>query len=311
MTFTTNLLPGLEPFPGYRLTQLLGRGGFGEVWEAQCETGTCALKFIPAESQRVAAKEVQAIQNMRSLAHDNLIRVDHVWCNPGFVVVAMELADGSLLDLFQASVEVHQSPLPIDLVIDYLTQAARVLDYLNGRNHLVNGQRVGIQHCDVKPNNLLLCGETLKLSDFGLAAPTVAALRPHQRAGTLDFTAPEVFQGRLSNWTDQYALAVSYCQLRGGRLPFPTPRRFEVNYVRPDPDLTMLPLMERPFIARALAPIPQNRWPTCMEMMSRLAIITNVPLPPEPAADEPEGALLLDNVAVLQAAKRLESDIEI
>ncbi len=46
------------------------------------------------------------------------------------------------------------------------------------------------------------------------------------------YAAPEVFRGQRSRWTDQYALAVSYCEVRGGRLPFANaPRPFLVNCV--------------------------------------------------------------------------------
>src|SRR5262249_1253232 len=96
----------------------------------------------------------------------------------------------------------------------------------------------------------------------------------HCRSGTLDYCAPEIFQGRLSNQTDQYALAVSYCLLRGGRLPFSdTPTTFKSSYVRPTPDLTMLSPDERPIVARALNPTPQNRWRSCVELMGRLSRI--------------------------------------
>src|SRR5262249_42219610 len=152
-------------------------------------------------------KEIRSIQYIRQLDHPHLIRIERVWCHLGFVVVAMELAEGSLHDLFNLSLEENGMPIPAPLVLQCLSQAADVIDFLNARRHIVGGRRVAFQHCDIKPSNLLLCGDTLKLCDFGLASPTAATLRAHRRAGTIDVAAPEVFQGRLSNWTDQYALA--------------------------------------------------------------------------------------------------------
>jgi serine/threonine protein kinase len=94
----------------------------------------------------------------------------------------------------------------------------------------------------------------------------------HRRVGTPDYAAPEIFRGLLSNRVDQYALAVSYCQLRGGRLPFAdTPNGFPATYVRPCPDLSMLPTKEQPIVARALAGVPQNRWNTCGEFIDHLS----------------------------------------
>lgn len=267
------LRPGLEPFPGHRLRQVLGRGAFSEVWEAETPNGSLvALKFMPCDNGLAAAKEIRSIQAIRQLSHPNLLHIDRVWSHLGYIVIAMEVADGSLLDLDRAYEEEIGGFIPAEQLCHYFTQVADALDFLNTRQHLVEGRRVAFQHCDIKPSNLLLFGDTVKVADYGLASPTTATLKFHRRAGTLDYAAPEVFQGRLSDWTDQYALAVSYCQLRGRRLPFrDTPTSFQRHYVRPAPELDMLPERERPIVARALAPVPQDRWPTCREFVAQLA----------------------------------------
>jgi serine/threonine-protein kinase len=249
-----------------------GRGSAGSVWEAEKSDGrVVALKFLPCEDAQIGALEVRATQTVRQLRHANLIHVDSVWCTPGYVLVTMELADGSLLDLLDAYRIEYGIPLLPNEVCTYLTQVADGLDYLNGHDHLVDGQRVGIQHCDVKPSNLLLRGEQVKISDFGLSSQIGSPVKQHRRAGTLDYAAPEVFRGQLSDWTDQYALAVTYVHLRSGKMPFhDTPSSFRQVYVRPTPDLSMLAPREQPIIARALASAPQDRWPTCREMMNQL-----------------------------------------
>jgi serine/threonine protein kinase len=265
---------GMEMQSGYRLEDLLGQGGFAQVWEAETKSGDrLALKFIPCRSDLSAAKEIRSLQAIRQLKHPNLVRIDQVWTELGFIVVAMELADGSLLDLHQKYQQEAGSLVVPEQVCLYLAQAAEVIDFLNTQQHQHNGQRLGFQHCDIKPSNLLLFDDVVKISDFGLSSTTGSMLRSHRRGGTLRYAAPEVFQGRLSAWTDQYALAVSYCQLRGGQFPFPeAPRSFRREQVPSTPDLGFLPDAERSVIARALSPIPQNRWPTCgeLKLMNRL-----------------------------------------
>jgi serine/threonine protein kinase len=272
VTQTWQLQPGAEPYPGYRLHLPIGRGGFSEVWEAETAAGQrIALKFMATRGGNVAANEVRSIQALRQLRHPNLVRVDQVWCQPGYVVVAMELADGSLADLLDGYQLEQDTPIPPEELCGYLLQAADALDFLHRRQHARDGRRVAYQHCDVKPGNLLIFGRTAKLADYGLAAETTQAFTPRRAAGTLAFAAPEVFQGQLSDRSDQFSLAVTYCQLRSGRLPFPEPPRFSPTYTHPEPDLSMLSPPERQIIARALAPRPLGRWYSCGALVRRLA----------------------------------------
>ncbi|HKI32935.1 MAG TPA: protein kinase [Gemmataceae bacterium] len=273
MRHTVPLQTGLEPFPGYRLRRLLGYGSFAEVWEAEAADGTlCALKFLPAEREQATPSELRSLQAIRQLLHPNLLRIDRVWCHLGYIVIAMERADGTLADLNATSRTETGCVIIPEHACLLLSQAAAALDFLNARQHHVEGKTVSIQHCDVKPSNLMLFGETVKLADFGLAALMSGPVVPHRPSGTPEYAAPEVFRGRLSRFSDQFALAVSYCELRGGRLPFdPPPRTFHPDYFHPPPNLSMLSAVERPIVARALAIAAEERWPSCVEFIDRVA----------------------------------------
>ncbi len=266
------LLSGAEPFPGYRLVKPIGRGGWSEVWRArQPEGGECALKFMPCDPGLGPSQEVRALQALRHIKHPYIMETRQVWCCSGYVVVVMDLCDGSLLDLLDVYLRELDAPMSPDHVCFYLGQAAEAIDFLNSRRHEVHGQRMAVRHCDVKPSNLLITGQAVKLADFSLAVPTTATMWYHRRSGTPVYCAPEVFQGWLSDRSDQYALAVSYYQLRTGRLPFhDTPGAITPHYVRPVPDLSGVSAAEREVLRRALAPVPQDRWPACAEMMQRL-----------------------------------------
>jgi serine/threonine protein kinase, bacterial len=268
---------------GYRLGRLLGKGSFGHVWEAETPGGDKhALKFLRCGRSLDAAQEVRNILNVRQVEHPNLIRIDRMWADRGYLVVVMELADGSLQDLLAVCRDEFGGPLPATQACFYLTQAAEALDFLNAHQHRIGTSTYGIQHCDIKPSNLLVCGDTVKISDFSLSSLISASIMPHRVAGTFSYAAPEVFQGRLSKWTDQYALAATYCELRGGRPPFPAPPRSDAPYVPPSPDLTMLPDAERHIVARALAPAPTERWRSCGEFMAELGAVVAGPPPLAP-----------------------------
>jgi formylglycine-generating enzyme required for sulfatase activity len=86
------------------------------------------------------------------------------------------------------------------------------------------------------------------------------------------YAAPECLRRAVSAHSDQYSLAVSYCQLRGGRLPFIGDQAQVVTgHLLDPPDLTMLPQAERPAVARALAKRPEDRWPACRAFAQAVA----------------------------------------
>jgi serine/threonine protein kinase, bacterial len=267
------LAPGIEPYPGYILKCFRGRGALGEVWQARGpEDKPLALKFLPCDDHLHAAHEVRALQSIRQLHHANLIAIEQIWCWAGYIVIAMELADGSLTELL----EVYQADFGTCIVPEHLChflgQAAEAIDFMNTRQHVLNDQRVAVRHCDIKPSNMLVQQSQVKVADFSLAVQATSPLWYHRKAGTLNYAAPEVFQGWLSDRTDQYALAVSYIELRTGYLPFTdTPASFQSSYTRPEPDLSRLDYWEKPILRRALQPVPQDRWPSCQDMMQELS----------------------------------------
>jgi serine/threonine protein kinase len=159
-----------------------------------------------------------------------------------------------------------------DHLCEFLATVAEAIDYLNAPQHRVDGRLVAVRHCDVKPTNLLLIGNTVKLSDFGVSVFTTSSWQAHPGGGTAAYASPEALRGLVSDRSDQYALAVSYFQLRTGRLPFPEiPPDAGPGYVRPAPDLSLLSEREKPIVARALAPASVDRWPSCVEFIDTLA----------------------------------------
>lgn len=263
---------GKSPAPGYRLRRVRGRGGFAEVWEADSPSGQpIALKFMISSNTSTTARELRSIQSFQSLDHPLLVHTHAVWSVPGYIVIAMELAEATLLDLmlvYHNDLGQHIDPAEVLL---HTWQVGESLDFLNARRHTRDGRKVGFQHGDVKPNNVLLFGEVAKLTDYGLATPTHGATTPCPRQGTREYAAPEVFQGYLSDSSDQFSLAVTYHVLRTGVFPFPTPPAdLPRSYHRPPPDLSRLLPAEQTVLARALAPTPQNRYPSCTHMTRAL-----------------------------------------
>ncbi len=271
---------GAVPFPGYRLIRLRGRGGFATVWEASGPDGdVMALKFMSSNNGSSTVRELRALRAFAALEHPHLLPIYDVWSIPGQIVIGMELAEASLLDLMLLYADEFQKPIETDRLLRYMSQVATALDFLNAHNHQWEGRKVGLQHGDIKPNNLLLVGDTAKLADYGLATPTSGAKTPCHRHGTLEYVSPEVIQGYASDTSDQFSLAVTYYVLRSTTFPFPPPpppEKMGRSFVRPPPDLSCVPMSERPPLLRALSPIPQNRYPTCTAFVEALKMATGV-----------------------------------
>lgn len=260
-----------EPFPGYRLLERLGRGGFGEVWKAEAPGGlTKAIKFVSGtisgeRGRNHAEQEHKALARVRDVRHPFILSTERVEVVDGQLVIVMELADRNLDERFRECRRQGLPGIPRAELLKYLAEAAEALDLMNLEHDL--------QHLDIKPQNLFLVGGHVKVADFGL----VKDLEGHEAQMTGGVTpvyaAPETFDGWVSRATDQYSLAVVYMELLTGHRPFPGPsaRQFMMQHCNAEPDLTPLPEVDRAAVAQALSKDPTKRFPSCLDFLRRLA----------------------------------------
>lgn len=268
------LKSGLEACPGYRLTKRIGQGGFGDVWEALGPEGRkVAIKFMDTRHQPpgTVSTEIKLLLALRDLKHPNLIRLENIVTAPNCVMLIMELADGSLHDLLYIYRQDYKSNIPPVTLCQLLSQAAAGLDFLAEQRFSVLGSQFvkgGLQHCDVKPSNLLLLGKVVKVVDFGLSGQKLWNASRNHFVGTPPYAAPELYDGKPGERTDQFGLAVTYVELRTGRLPYPVTN--DLSFPTVGPDLSLLPENERHIVSRALSRNWLDRWPSCTEFMNAL-----------------------------------------
>ena len=273
-----------EPIPGYQLLERLGQGGFGEVWRVRAPGGVLkAIKFVFGEisgekgEQPYAAQELKALDRVRTVRHPFILSIDRFEVRDGQLMIVMELADRNLFDRYWECRREGLAGIPRTELLKYLAEAAEALDLMN--------QHYGLQHLDVKPQNLFVVAGHIKVGDFGLVKDLEGAAARISCGVTPVYAPPETFDGWVSQRSDQYSLAIVYQELLSGQRPFAGTSAAQLmrQHLEHEPDLESLPVADRPLIARALEKHPDARHGSCTELITKLQHAgTEEPLAPAP-----------------------------
>ncbi|MBA2682148.1 MAG: serine/threonine protein kinase [Ktedonobacteraceae bacterium] len=197
----------------YRLTHLLGRGGYAEVYLGEhLRLGTrAAIKVLHTHLAGTEADNfLTEARTIASLEHPHIIRILDFDVQDGlpFLVMAYAL-NGSL-----RSHHARGQRLPLPTVVAYVQQIAAALQYAHDHR---------IIHRDIKPENMLVGRDgEIYLSDFGIALLDQSSrMQPIQNVvGTAVYIAPEQLQGKPRCASDQYSLGIVVYEWLTGELPF-------------------------------------------------------------------------------------------
>ena len=210
----------------YRLLQILGEGGMGEVWLAEQKTPihrTVALKLIKAgmDTKAVVARFESEQQALALMDHPSIAKVFDAGSNAeGHPYFVMEYVPGLPITDY---CDKHRLPMK-----ERLELFVQVCD---GVQH---AHQKAIIHRDLKPSNVLVAEQDSKampkIIDFGLAKATAQRLTDKTMftelgamMGTPEYMSPEQADQREQNIdtrTDVYSLGVILYQLLVGVLPF-------------------------------------------------------------------------------------------
>jgi serine/threonine protein kinase len=290
----TALRPGDVVNGRYRITELIGRGGFGAVYAGE-HTGThqqVALKLLmPSDDD--AKTDIrrfhQEAQLTASLRHPNTVRVfDIGQTQHGALYLAMELLHGQTLEERLQDLEIREQPLPQAETLDLGIQTLKALSEAHGK---------GLVHRDLKPANLMLTeleGERLiKVLDFGIARREGSTLTGEGRAlGTPAYMSPEQCMGDdVDGRADIYALGCILFRCLTGRTPFEAETAFATmqgHALAPIPDLSKaarLPVAPglKAAIEKMLAKSPKDRFQSARELRTTLELLRSSLVPDDEA----------------------------
>ncbi|MEP6872207.1 MAG: protein kinase [Anaerolineaceae bacterium] len=253
----------------YQVLSPIGAGGMGEVYKARDTRldRTVAVKVLPehiATREDLRARFEREARAVASLNHPHICTLHDIGNQDGVVYMVMEYLEGETL-----AARINKGALPLDQALKLATQIADALD----RAH-----RAGVTHRDVKPQNIMLTRDGVKVLDFGLAKSTsepgpddatlTAALTPQGTVmGTPQYMSPEQFEGKEADArSDIWAFGAVLYEMVTGRRAFQGKSYASLlgAILAADPaPMAMKPFtpawLERP-VRRCLAKDPEDRY---------------------------------------------------
>jgi eukaryotic-like serine/threonine-protein kinase len=297
----------------YRVLQLLGKGGMGEVYRAEDRRlqRPVALKVLPRSyasmPERLQRFEREA-RAASAIQHPNIAVLYEVGSAEGIPYIAMEYVAGL--------------PLGAWLTRDglALVDVVRVMEQLG--DALARAHAAGVLHRDLKPANVFVTHEgQAKLLDFGLAkvmepgaSPGESGVRhqittrPGAASGTLAYMSPEQARGQnVDQRSDIFSFGVLLYEAVAGGPPFAGESGIEAvsGVLRDDP---MPRLRQRPGVPRELVRLvgkcldkdPERRYQDMDDMLVDLRAVRRglEAGDPEPASDGRRWLLLAAGLAL-------------
>jgi len=274
-----DLSPGSE-LAGCRIEEVLGTGGMGVIYRAtELRLGRpVALKLIAADGASDPALRERFEREARltaSIDHPNVIPVYAAGEEDGHLYLVMRYVPGT--DLHR--VLRREGRLEPARAASVVAQVADALDAAHA---------AGLVHRDVKPANVLIAGDHVYLSDFGITRVAEADTQITDSGGwvgTVDFMSPEHLRAEPTDArSDVYALGCVLYTALAGRPPFrrqTVPATITAHLHEPPPrpsETPGVPLAFDAVVARALAKDPADRYASAGDLgRAALAAATGVP----------------------------------
>jgi serine/threonine protein kinase len=268
-----------QQIPGFQIQKKVGAGAMAVVYRAKQLSldRTVAIKILPrrmSENPEFVERFQKEGRAAAQLNHNNIVQAIDVGEAGGYHYFVMEFVDGCTVydELFGGKVYTEEEAIKI------VRQVAEALLHSHER---------GFIHRDVKPKNIMLTKDRVtKLADMGLAREMNdydAAMAEAGRAyGTPYYISPEQIRGEVNidHRADIYSLGATFYHMVTGRVPFEAPsppavmhKHLKEPLTPPDHINTALTSGCGAMIEMMMAKNPEERYPSCKELVSDLKLL--------------------------------------
>lgn len=263
----------------YKLEEMLGKGGWGEVWKAEhvLLREPRAIKVMLSElagDPEIRARfiEGEARNALRLDRHPNIVRVYELGLHENMPFMVLEYVRGGPEGVTLKHLMHTYGKFTVQEAWQVVSQVSAGLEVAH---------KIGLVHRDIKPGNILVAEDgTAKLSDFGLTKDThhdQNLTEVGYTVGTFTYIAPEQAAGFPQTRSDIYSLGVVMYELLTGRLPFSGNSAALIlqHAKQPPPDPRLLepsiPDEIATVILRAIAKRPDERFASARDFAAAYA----------------------------------------
>lgn len=233
----------------YRLLEKIGTGGMAELYKADFirqdgfRRSVVVKRVLPhlAENQDFINMFIREARLAALLQHPNIVQIFDFGKMQNTYYIAMEYVDGLNLDQIMTRLK---SGLPVNIAVFLGIKISLGLDYSHNRKDDESGNRLGIVHRDINPQNILVSYEgEVKISDFGISKAntepslTIAGVVK----GKLGYLSPEQAMGRsVDRQCDIYALGLTLYEILTASRVYQFDS--DIDAIRTIPEMQITPL---------------------------------------------------------------------
>ncbi len=205
---------------GYEILQRLGGGVFGIVFKAKKESigKAYAIKFLRIEDPSVRTQvlnELETVSLFAQVDHPNLVTIEDKGLVDGIPYIIMGYAGDETLKS-----RLQEGPMSQAQALSVMRQVLQGVKALHDH---------GLAHFDLKPANLFIHGDIVRVGDYGLSKlirESCSSLSFGR--GTPYYMAPEMLRRKGDQRSDIYSLGVIFFECLTGKVPFEGENEWEV-----------------------------------------------------------------------------------